>query len=264
MDIMAQELLDKSHRSTGLSMIKKTMMVLALFGLALCSGCQDLLPADTALVSPSQSVRNEEPAPFKHQNPYFPSGDNLSTMYRGPIFFFDTFGDIPIPICDAKVNFIQIASLKNGVLYQIEMDPLQDFEIPEERLSFGYFYVQEDKIIRIWDDRENPDESSSEDDNYWGLSEKSLELLIRDDLIPPTSEIVCQEKDIKDSLPDGEEGWHKRLVVDGDKREYHSWQQFPQHSGYWESFIWEKGIGLIEYRSGYRDGIDYIKLQKSE
>ncbi|MFR5618537.1 MAG: hypothetical protein ACLTJ5_06720 [Clostridium sp.] len=31
--------------------------------------------------------------------------------------------------------------------------------------------------------------------------------------------------------------------------------------GYWETFIWEEGTGLIYYQSGYRDGVDYMMLK---
>lgn len=57
-------------------------------------------------------------------------------------------------------------------------------------------------------------------------------------------------------------GWHQHLKVDGARRYYGGYYQYPQHSGYWETFIWEKGTGLVYYASGYREGVNYIELTR--
>lgn len=213
---------------------QRIILFIMIFSVTLLCGCQ-----------------NDIRVSNKIDNLYFFSEEDTSVKFEGSLYF-STFGDILVPECEININFVKVAELKQGILYQLKIDSMEDLEIPEERLSIGYFYVQEDKIIRIWES----------DDNVWGLSSQCLEQLISEDKIPPQSEIVCQETEIEDSLAEGEEGWHQYLVVNGDRREFHSYYQHPQHSGYWESFTWEKGVGLIFYQSGYRDGVDFFKLKR--
>lgn len=190
-------------------------------------------------------------------NPYFAAKAEDEIDFKG-VAWFDSFGDVPIPKYKTKIHFIEIAKLKNGVLYQLKVDQMSDYEIPEERLSLGYFYVQEDKIIRIWEDEDYEAEG-----NVWTISQEALKDLEDNDRIPQYSTVVCQEDEIKDVLDEDELGWHQYLRDDGERRYYGGWYQHPQHSGYWETFIWEKGTGLVYYQSGYRDGVNYIELTRT-
>lgn len=187
-------------------------------------------------------------------NPYFCINGDDEVSFKG-VAWFSSFGDIPIPKYKTKIHFTEIAKLKRGILYQLKVDQMTDNEIPEERLSLGYFYVQEDKIIRIWDNDDYDAEG-----NVWDISQEALKDLVDNDVIPKDSAVVCQENEIKDTLDEGELGWHQYLKADGARRRYGGFYQHPQHSGYWETFIWEKGTGLVCYQSGYRDGVDYIEL----
>ena len=56
-----------------------------------------------------------------------------------------------------------------------------------------------------------------------------------------------------------------KLITDAwgrDELASQSIKDMEQHSGYWETFIWEEGTGLIFYQRGYRDGVDFIRLKK--
>jgi hypothetical protein len=114
--------------------------------------------------------------------------------------------------------------------------------VPNERLSLGYFYVQKDKIYKIQPTNEN------------------LSKLKTNEELQNDSVIVCQDKEIKDTLGKDEPGFHHYLEVNGDKREYHSYIN-QVSTGYYESFTWEKGKGLVNYRSGYGAEKDSIELQ---
>ena len=234
--------------------MKKVLILIVMFFGILITSCgtntnQVLNNNDLTNVS---SIENKnEIMETEESNPYFCVKEDTSHEFEGQIFF-DCFGDIPIPECKTVINFAKIAKLKKGVLYHFSIDPISGLNIPEERLSVGYFYVQKDKIIRLWES----------DDNAWGLSSETLEELISSDKIPSQSEIVCQENAIKDSLKKNQSGWHQYLIVNGNRREFHSYYKHPQSIGYWESFTWEKERGLISYKSGYRDGIDYFELTR--
>ncbi len=174
---------------------------------------------------------------------------------------FDKWGDVPALEYKTKMNFIKVAKLKKGVLYHLKIEQPSKCKIPLKRLSLGYFYVQKNKIIRIW---ENNDYQAQ--GNVWTLSKKTLNRIIKTSEIPKYSATIWQKKTYKDTLKQDKIAWHQYLkkIQDSPKKRlrYGGYYQYPQHSGYWETFIWEEGTGLIFYQSGYRDGVDYIMLKR--
>ena len=174
---------------------------------------------------------------------------------------FDKWGDVPALEYKTKMNFIKVAKLKKGVLYHLKIEQPSKCKIPLKRLSLGYFYVQKNKIIRIW---ENNDYEAQ--GNVWTLSKKALNRIIKTSEIPKYSATIWQKKTYKDTLKHDKIDWHQYLkkIQDSPKKRlrYGGYYQYPQHSGYWETFIWEEGTGLIFYQSGYRDGVDYIMLKR--
>lgn len=175
--------------------------------------------------------------------------------------FYDEWGDIPALKYKTKMNFIKIAKLKKGILYHLKIEQASELKIPTKRLSLGYFYVQKNRIMRIW---ENNDYEAQ--GNVWTLSKKTLNRIIKTSEIPKYSTIVWQKKTYKDTLKHDKIDWHQYLkkIQDSPKKRlrYGGYYQYPQHSGYWETFIWEEGTGLIFYQSGYRDGVECIRLKK--
>ncbi len=210
----------------------------------LCCGCHNNEKNNVSIIE-------NEIIDIEENNPFFCVEEDMSFAFHGQVFF-DSFGDIPIPKCKTAINFEKIAKLKLGNLYHLTIDAISGLKIPNERLSIGYFYVQKDKIIRLWES----------DDNIWSLSSETLEKLISSDIVPSRSVIVCQENEIKDSSEENQNGWHQYLVIDGNRREFHMYYKHPQSIGYWESFTWEKEVGLISYKSGYKDGINYFELNR--
>ena len=174
---------------------------------------------------------------------------------------FDKWGDVPALEYKTKMNFIKVAKLKKGILYHLKIEQASDLKIPTKRLSLGYFYVQKNRIIRIW---ENNDYEAQ--GNVWTLSKKALNRIIKTSEIPKYSATIWQKKTYKDTLKHDKIDWHQYLkkIQDSPKKRlrYGGYYQYPQHSGYWETFIWEEGTGLIFYQSGYRDGVDFIRLKK--
>ena len=68
--------------------------------------------------------------------------------------FYDEWGDIPALEYKTKMNFIKIAKLKKGILYHLKIEQASDLKIPTKRLSLGYFYVQKNRIMRIWENND--------------------------------------------------------------------------------------------------------------
>ena len=59
---------------------------------------------------------------------------------------------------------------------------------------------------------------------------------------------------------EGKKGWHESITVNGDICEYRSYNDLTE-TGYYEGFLWEKGKGMLEYRSGVGAEMDGIELQ---
>ena len=175
--------------------------------------------------------------------------------------WFNKWGDVPILDYKTEINFLEVAKLKKGVLYHLKIGQASEFKIPTKRLSLGYFYVEKNRIMRIW---ENNDYEAQ--GNVWTLSKKTLNRIIKTSKIPKYSATIWQKKTYKDTLKRDKIDWHQYLkkIQDSPKKRlrYGGYYQYPQHSGYWETFIWEEGTGLIYYQSGYRDGVDYMMLKR--
>lgn len=134
----------------------------------------------------------------------------------------------------------EVAELKEGKLYELKLDNIEG--IPNERLNLGYFYVLEDRIYKLRPTEENLNKIKSKQE------------------LPGDYAIVCQDKELKDSLGKNERGWHRYIEINGDKREFHSYNNLVE-TGYYESFTWEKSKGLIYYQSGFGAERDAIELQ---
>jgi hypothetical protein len=182
----------------------------------------------------SNDVKNNNINTEAVNNKYFFKDNVTQLVYRGQFLFDDILEK------EIKLDIHEVANLKYGKLYNFKINYIEG--VPNERLDLGYFYIQEDKIYKI---------KSNEED---------LKKLKTTEEIPNDSVIVCQEKEIKDTLGKDEIGFHHYLKVNGDKREYHSYNN-QVSTGYYESFIWEKDKGLVTYRSGFGAERDSIELQ---
>jgi hypothetical protein len=80
-------------------------------------------------------------------NLFFISNKDSKLNYKGNFLFNDIIDK------DVKLNINELADLKNGKLYELKFDSVEG--VPNERLSLGYFYVQEDKIYKIEPTKEN-------------------------------------------------------------------------------------------------------------
>ena len=166
-------------------------------------------------------------------NKFFFANTDSKLAYKGTFLFDDMIEQ------DVTLNIKEIVDLTYGKLYELKLEHIED--VPDERLSLGYFYVQEDKIYKM-----DP-------------SEENLGNLKTSEQLPVYSMIVCQDKEIKDTLWEDEPGFHQYLDINGDRREFHSYNN-QVSTGYYESYTWEKTKGLIYYESGYGAGRDSIAL----
>ncbi len=179
------------------------------------------------------SVADEETI----DNPFFFKSNLSQFSYKGNFLFDDVVEK------DVKLYIREVTKLKHGKLYELKFDSVEG--VPDDRLSLGFLYVKEDKIYKI-----DP-------------TEENLNMLIEKGEVPNDSAIICQNEAIKDTLSEDEQGWHQYLDINGDIREYHSYNNQVE-TGFYESFVWERNKGLIKYRSGFGAERDSIELRKGQ
>lgn len=186
-------------------------------------------------------------------NPYFFSKDKTIVDYEGEFEFFGTnpeTGFLESKKIDVKLSVSEEKSFENGVLYDINIVNdgrfyFDDSEIGEQdrkRMHLGYFYVQADKIYLIRDVAVDTDITERELVKY--------------------GKVICQPEPKGDILEPDEKGRHESIGIVGDQCIY-GWAQNYIETDWWESFIWQKGLGLVEYKSG-RGALDrmiYITIK---
>lgn len=209
--------------------MKRIFIILLLIGTLLIYGCTKSNDV------PNASKQGGDIADIEAaDNPFFFDNGISEQVYIGRFLFDDIVED------NVKLNISEIADLKDGRLYELKLDPVEG--IPEDRLDLGYFYVMKDTIYRL------------------GPTLENLDRLKTSEELPDESVIVCQDQESKDTLSEDEPGFHHYVEAAGDKRVYHSYNN-EVSTGYYESFTWEKGKGLTNYRSGYGAESEAIELQ---
>ena len=163
---------------------------------------------------------------------FFPEGE---TEYTYDCYYNASSADFSGNLsCDVTCVVSDLGGFGNGHLYRMNF-----FGVPEivalegnyredlaERIYFDYFYVVKDAIYRFEPTAEN------------------LKILKEGEAIPP-------EKD--------EKGWHEYISAEGDTRMLHSYND-KVSTGFYERFVWQDGVGLIKYFSGYGAGRGHMEL----
>lgn len=228
--------------------MKKLAFSILALGLLVISGCvkSNNTPTTTAKQSadpttqtPEQSI--ETPSTQANKNPetkttepsFFFKSDVSQVNYQGTFMF----NDIVKKEVELKIN--EVANPKYGKWYELKLESING--VPNDQLSLGYFYAQKDKIYKL------------------NATEKNLNILNASKEVLIDCIIVCQDQEIKDSLNKDERGWHQYITVNGDTREFHSYNSKVE-TGYYETFYWEKNKGLTHFRRGYGAGRDSIEL----
>ncbi len=172
-------------------------------------------------------------------NPFFFNNGEQKLNYNARF----TFAGLDFPE-EIEVLVTEVLSYENGIMYELKIDYDEDFNGRHydgwDRLHLGYFYVQKDKIYLIQDQNEFEN------------------IKIEADIIN-NGVVVCQEEEKKDILKEDESGWHEYIVVNDNRREYHSYNSLTE-TGFYKTIIWEEGKGLVEYKCGFGAEKDDIEL----
>ena len=169
---------------------------------------------------------------------YTNAWNNLELTYHGT-FSGDLFGDGEASVENSNMDLncceIEMEGLPAGVVYNFEVWGNGDVR------TLGYLYITNEKIYKF------------------NEFEESIDALVNNK-IPEDAYIVCQKEEMKDALDKNEKGWHQYIEIKGDTIEYHSYNNQVE-SGYFETIIWKKDVGISYYQSGYGAGREGIELE---
>lgn len=204
---------------------------------------QDKIPSELNISSSHyQTSQYVEPAienPSNYlENQYCFQRQKSPILYKSKTTFFADIDELKT--LGLLVNHIM--DFENAKLFELKVDYNEDFSVRYsigwDRLFLGYFYVTDKTILffrdpQILNDGENA--------------------------ILKYAAVVCQEEAMDDKLAQDEKGFHEYIEVDGDQIIYNGYNNLVE-TGFFERFVWKKGIGLESYVCGFGAYKDAIQL----
>jgi hypothetical protein len=174
-------------------------------------------------------------------NPFLDAQDDkpMSAKFRGTEWS-DEIGEGEIPL-SARVVTTRITKMVWGAIFKIEFTDLKSAGAKKREIRPDYFIVTDDRIVLL-NDEEND------------AAVKKISAMDK----PPAFE----DRDVR-GITSGkfnhEDGpWTTTIAVKGDECTYLA----SHNSGHFAKFVWKKGVGLVEYASGYGAHADGYRLKR--
>jgi hypothetical protein len=143
----------------------------------------------------------------------------------------------------ARVVTTRVAKMPWGAIFKIEFTDLKSRALKKREIRPDYFIVTDERIVLL-----------NEEDNEAAI--KKISALDK----APTFE-NGDVRGITSGKLDFEDGpWTTTIEIKGDECTYLS----SHNSGHFTSIIWKKGVGLIEYASGYGAHADGFRLKRQK
>lgn len=175
-------------------------------------------------------------------NPFLDTPDDkpVFAKFRGTEWS-DDIGEQNIPLT-ARVVTTRMAKMPWGSIFKLEFTDLKSRAEKHREIRPDYFIVTDDRIILL-----------NEEDN--DAAAKKISAMDK----PPTFE----DEDVRGIISgklDHEEGpWTTTIEVKGDECTYVA----SHNSGHFSKIVWKKGVGLLEYASGYGAHADGYRLKRA-
>jgi hypothetical protein len=176
-------------------------------------------------------------------NPFLDAKDDkpVSAKFRGTEWG-DEIEQEEIPLT-ARVVTTRLAKMPWGAIFKIEFTDLESRAPQKREIRPDYFVVTDDRIVLL-----------NEEDN-----EAAAKKISASDK-PPEFEpgdvygIVTGKFNHEDGL------WKTTVSLKGDLCVYDS----SHPSGHFKKIVWKKGVGLVEYASGYGAHADGFRLKRQK
>ena len=174
-------------------------------------------------------------------NPFLNTPDNalVSANFRGTEWS-DDIGEQDIPLT-ARVVTTRLAKMPWGAIFKLEFKDLKSSAQKQREIQPDYFIVTNDRIVLL-----------NEEDN--DAAAKKISALVR----PPEFEPNDIYGITTGSFEHQEAEWKTKIKLKGDLCIYEA----THPSGHFKKIVWKKGLGLVEYASGYGAHADGYRLKR--
>ena len=174
-------------------------------------------------------------------NPFLDTPDDkpVSAKFRGTEWS-DDIGEQDIPLT-ARVVTTRVAKMPWGAIFKIEFTDLKSRAEKQREIRPDYFIVTDDRIVLL-----------NEEDN--DAAAKKISALDK----PPEFEPNDIYGITSGSFEHQEGEWKTTIKLKGDLCIYEA----SHPSGHFKKIVWKKGVGLVEYASGYGAHADGYRLKR--
>ena len=174
-------------------------------------------------------------------NPFLAANDDkpVSANFHGTEWG-DEISEKEIPLT-AQVVTTRLAKMPWGSIFKIEFTDVKSRAEKQREIRTDYFIVTDDRIILL-----------NEEDN--DAAAKKISALDK----PPQFEPNDIYGITSGSFQHTEGEWKTTIKVKGDLCIYDA----SHPSGHFRNIVWKKGVGLVEYASGYGARADGYRLKR--
>jgi hypothetical protein len=178
-----------------------------------------------------------------YANPFLGANDDkpASAKFRGTEWG-DEIQQEEIPLT-ARVVTTRIAKMPWGAIFKIEFTGLKSRAPQKREIRPDYFIVTDDRIVLL-----------NEQDNDAAV--KKISALDK----APTFENGDVRGIASGKLNYEDAPWTTTIELEGDQCTYLS----SHSSGHFSKIVWKKGVGLVEYASGYGAHADGYRLKRQK
>lgn len=174
-------------------------------------------------------------------NPFLNAQDDkpVSAKFRGTEWS-DDIGEQDIPLT-ARVVTTRLAKMPWGAIFKIEFTDLKSSAQKQREIRSDYFVVSDNRIVLL-----------NEEDN--DAATKKISALDK----PPDFEPNDIYGITSGSFEHQEGEWKTTIKLKGNLCIYEA----SHPSGHFKKIVWKKGVGLVEYASGYGAHADGYRLKR--
>jgi hypothetical protein len=174
-------------------------------------------------------------------NPFLNTPDDkpVSAKFRGAEWG-DDIEEHDVPLI-ATVVITRVAKMPWGAIFKVEFTDLKSAAQKQREIRPDYFIVTDDRIVLL-----------NEEDNDAAV--KKISSLDKPPHFEPND--ICGISSGSFEHQEGE--WKTTIKLKGDLCVYDA----SHPSGHFKKIVWKKGVGLVEYASGYGAHADGYRLKR--
>ena len=176
-------------------------------------------------------------------NPFLSASDDkqVSAKFRGTEWG-DEIQQEEIPLT-ARVVTTRVAQMPWGAIFKVEFTDLKSSAAQKREIRPDYFIATDDRIVLL-----------NEEDNDAAV--KKIAAMDK----PPDFEPGNVYGIASGNFNHEDGSWKTTISVKGDLCVYDS----SHPSGHFKKIVWKKGVGLVEYASGYGAHADGFRLKRQK